>query len=140
MQKVQSLEHLPGCCRRCFGANSRAYIDMEIVDDFHGRVYYCYECVREMSNTLGFVTPEQLTDIKETHDIELEELRERVKRGRVLDWLALNSIDLERFIRWLEHEEIYVDASRIGREESETNAGRAESSDEPGLRDVSISF
>lgn len=140
MKKIKDLEYLPGCCKLCSRASSHIYIDMETVDDFHGHVYYCFECVREMSNLLGFVTPDQLVEIKEDHEEEIEELRERVKRGSVLDWLADHSVDLSRFIAWLESEEVSVSSPGTRRAKQEAIPGFAESSDESGLRNVPVSF
>ena len=128
-------------------ASANVYVDMEIVDDFHGRVYVCFECVREMANLLGFVTPEQLASLKEAHEEEIDDLRVTVRHGNTVEYLAAHHISLDSFIAWLEYEEIPRESAATSRhaldsgsEESGTESGSAESSNEQGSDRLSITF
>jgi hypothetical protein len=138
--KVNYMEYAPSCCKKCLTANHPPYLDMECVDDFHGHVYYCMSCVREMSNLLGFMSPEQVDLLKENHQEEIEELEEAVRFGTVLDWLASNSIDLRDFIAWVESTKVHVGAARDRRKEQKAESRPVESSDEQRLDSVSTAF
>ena len=50
----------PGSCRCCGGGNKAPYIDLGYVEDWHGSVYYCHECISEMAGVMGYVDPKQI--------------------------------------------------------------------------------
>lgn len=147
MQKVTELQFSPGCCKICGRADSRAYVDMEYMEDFHGRVYYCYECVRQLANLLDFVTPEQLASVREGYEDEIDDWKATVKHGNTVEYLAAHHISLDSFIAWLEYEEIPRGAATVarhdadsGQDESGPESGLVEPSDEQGSDRLSITF
>lgn len=43
----------PGQCRSCGGAKL-PLIDMQYLEEYHGAVYYCVECITEIATLFGF--------------------------------------------------------------------------------------
>lgn len=59
----------PGQCRICGGAKT-PLIDMQYSEDSHGAVYYCCDCIVEIANLLGYVSPKQHQTLVE-HCVDL---------------------------------------------------------------------
>lgn len=68
---------LPGCCFICRSENRELYIDVNLSVDFednypvYGAVYLCDECIREMVNHFGFITPDRAMQIQ-AENVELQ--------------------------------------------------------------------
>jgi len=47
----------PGQCRRCFATGDRKwFLNMGYTEEFYGNVYYCSDCIAEMSNFIETAT------------------------------------------------------------------------------------
>lgn len=74
---TDSPQALPGSCRFCGSSSRKFFIDTELYEDFHGRIYICVdECLREMVQLTGFITPEQAA----TNQARLREALELLER------------------------------------------------------------
>lgn len=62
---------LPGSCYLCGSASREAYVDTNRQVEFHGAMYLCNLCIAEMSQLLGFTTPDQAEGLRQ----ELETTR-----------------------------------------------------------------
>lgn len=56
-QFIETPVAAPGCCKCCGSATKKFYIDTGTQEEFYGAVYYCCECIGEMANLAGFVSP-----------------------------------------------------------------------------------
>lgn len=50
---------LPGSCMICgSGTCDEGYVDFGIFVDYHGTLYFCVPCVKEVAQVIGCITPE----------------------------------------------------------------------------------
>jgi len=83
-------EAIPGCCFICSAASREFYVDLDIHMEFHGRMYFCNECLAEMARLCGFETPGKVGEMvahkehleKQVFDLTVEkDALERVVDG-----------------------------------------------------------
>lgn len=74
MEVVNVLMALPGSCLLCGGASKQRYMDFRISLEFYGALYICDECFFAGAQLFGFMTPDQVSELKR----EVEEAREKL--------------------------------------------------------------
>lgn len=72
---VQFPAALPGDCLLCHGSpdNRDWFVDVGFSMDWYGAVYLCCDCIIEITNIVGFLTPDQATQIKTERDSLVQE-------------------------------------------------------------------
>jgi len=58
---------LPGECFLCRGVSLGRdwFVDLMLDFEFHGRVYLCNECLSEIAEIVGYLTPDHATQLKD---------------------------------------------------------------------------
>lgn len=82
----------PAACRCCGSATKTPFVDMGYLEEWHGNVYYCKECIGEVANLLGYISPKNATNLINENDT-------LTKRNEVLTQL---NIELEHITGSLE--------------------------------------
>lgn len=65
-QMVSAPSALPGCCLFCNSADRSLFADCEMNIDFHGAVYICEECIKELAYKIGYISPDQNLEYQQT--------------------------------------------------------------------------
>lgn len=81
---LDSPQAAPGSCKYCGSSSRQLFIDTGTHEEFHGRVYICVdECLREMVQLTGFITPEQSIILNQrlNEALTIIEQREKTIRG-----------------------------------------------------------
>lgn len=55
---------LPAICKSCGGAAKSLYLDTGTSENDYGAILYCIDCVGDFAHRLGFVSPENATEIR----------------------------------------------------------------------------
>lgn len=64
-----------GCGKSADGKNK--FVDFNLSIDYYGAIVFCYDCSREISNLIGFISERE-------RDLALDELSEAVAENRAL--------------------------------------------------------
>lgn len=67
---TQNPAALPSSCIFCPGSARPWYVDCEYSIEFHGALYICSECIREMANICGYLSKEESVFIGEKLDLK----------------------------------------------------------------------
>lgn len=73
---------LPGHCFKCRSSDREFFIDLMISEEFYGAVIICSECLLEMANLAGYISPDQAASMAEKYaamGIENIELRGKLE-------------------------------------------------------------
>ena len=101
MRVVDVAALTPGICRICGGSTDRDYfLDMEMIEDFYGHVYYCNYCVDQLAKTCSYTRSDDRA--MERLQEELKDLRQQVNDfGILFDGLLTCGIDLYGLLDFL---------------------------------------
>jgi alkylhydroperoxidase family enzyme len=102
MYLVEVAARSPGHCRLCGGASDREFfMDMEMIEDFFGHVYYCNYCVDQMAKIAGYTRSDDRS--MERLQEELDDLRKQINDfGNLFDGLLTCGIDLYGLLDFLD--------------------------------------
>lgn len=83
-QVVEQPSALPGCCFLCRAASTdrKWFVDVGLQEEFYGAVYLCNACITEISETVGWSTPDRTDDfifeiatLREQNDMLRDQIR-----------------------------------------------------------------
>lgn len=82
MQRIDTPIVSPGSCAVC-GKNQHpeGFLDPRLDFEFFGTLYFCGDCVGDIARTFGYISPADLTRVREhiaAQDLELNTLRQAV--------------------------------------------------------------
>ncbi len=132
---------LPGSCKCCGSASKKFYIDTGTQEEFYGAVYYCNDCMGEMAELAGYVTPianlkivemlEELLAEREDTLTKVEEVINAVSNGLKFDNPSVTNDHLLETVRSLKQ--------KLSRGTSELGEGTGtppESSNDEGMAEL----
>lgn len=154
VQKIPCPQALPGQCVYCGSAKKDWYLDTNLQYEFYGAVIICNECMNAICVEIGYISPQDLQDLRERLQRVINDNEELRIRNTALDQ-ALNalkvagygipddsSIDSDSSSSAPELPFSEVHTELVGEGQAEISDGEersSESSNEPGLADLSTS-
>ena len=136
-RKTVAPEALPGCCYFCRGTSRDYFLDTDMHIEFHGAVYICSECLREMAQFVGFEIPERVKHLKERISA-LEEINTNLLIERDGLEKAVDGLSTARSVRRVDtiwNPSDSVQLAFEGTEEGETKLGDRENESSESLYD-----
>lgn len=137
-------EALPGCCYLCRGTSREFFIDTDMHIEFHGAVYFCSECIREIAQSVGYEVPERVKQLKERlselESINVNLLIERDGLEKAIDGLSSARVAGRTSSVWDSPDDVPMESegTEQGEEELGSREGETpESSDDEGMDLVS---
>jgi hypothetical protein len=89
---------LPGQCRTCGSAVKLPMVDLGYSEDYYGAVYLCIECVTEIANEFGYISPKTFeNNIRYTQELETKILD--LEHSETLNKALLNLITEAGYVK-----------------------------------------